>query len=119
LATATAWFEPPAAGEEMMGAVHLEQLTPLDGGVLRHDADEPVAALLGHHRQRDAGVAAGRLQDRGAGLQQALLLRGLDHGDRRAVLDRSRRVVVLELGPQADVGGRRQRRQPDERGAAE
>ena len=47
-------------------AVHLQQLAPLDRGVLRHHADQPVAALPGDHRQRDAGVAAGRLEDRGA-----------------------------------------------------
>ena len=53
------------------------------------------------------------------GLQRPVLLGRLDHRDRGAVLDRPGRVVVLELGPQPDVRGRRQVRQPHERGVAE
>ena len=50
--------------EDDLRAVHPQQLDPLGRDVLRHHADQPVAAQLGHHGQRDAGVAAGRLEDR-------------------------------------------------------
>ncbi len=87
-------------------AEHLEQLAPLDRGVLRHHAHQPVAAQLGHHRQRDAGVARGRLEDRAARRQPAVGLRRAHHGERGAVLDRTGRVAVLELGPQPDRDAR-------------
>ena len=54
-----------------LGAPHPQQLAALLGGVLRHHADDPVALELGRHRQRDAGVARGRLEDRAAGAQRA------------------------------------------------
>ena len=95
-----------------------EQLGALGGRVLGHDADQPVAALLGHHRQRDAGVARGRLEQGRTGVEQPVLLGLLDHGQRRTVLDRAGRVAVLELRPQPDLGRGREPGQPDERGAA-
>ncbi len=65
------------------------------------------AVALGrrHERERDAGVAAGRLDDRAAGRQQAAALGVLDHGDRDAVLDAAARVARLELGQQARAAG--------------
>ena len=102
-----------------LGAPHAQQLAPLLGGVLGHHADDAVALELGRHRQRDAGVAAGRLEDRAAGTQGAVLLGLLDHPQRRPVLDGAGRVAVLELGPEAYVGAGRQPRQPDQRRAAD
>ena len=96
-----------------------EQLGALGRRVLGHDADQPVAALLGDHRQRDARVARGRLQQGGAGVEQPVLLRLVDHGERRAVLDRAGRIAVLELRPEPDVGRRREPGQADERRAAD
>ena len=101
---ATAVFEPPSAGrEDDLRAVELQQLAAFDRRVLRHHADQPVALELRGHRQRDAGVAAGRLQDRGAGLEQPVALGLLDHPQRGPVLDGTGRVAVLELGPQPHV----------------
>ena len=71
LATRTASLEPPAAGRgHDLGAPHPQQLAALLRGVLGHHADQPVALEPGGHRQRDAGVAAGGLEDRAAGPQQ-------------------------------------------------
>src|SRR4051794_6922787 len=102
-----------------LGAPHAQQLTPLLRGVLRHHADQPVALELRGHGQRDAGVAAGGLEDRASGAEDAVLLGLLDHLQHRTVLDGAGRVAVLELGPEAYVGGRRQARQTDQRRAAD
>ena len=47
-----------------LGAPHLKELATLDRGVLRHHADQAIAAQLARHRQRDPGVARRRLEDR-------------------------------------------------------
>ena len=65
--------------------------------VLRHDQHHAVAADRRGHRQRDAGVARGRLDQRVAGLDLAALLGAPDHADRRPVLHRAGRVVAFEL----------------------
>ncbi len=92
----------PALGrrEDDPRAVELQQLTPFHRGVLGHHADQLIALQTGGHRQRNAGVAAGGLEDRRARRQQAVPLGLLDHPQRRPVLDRAGRVAVLELGPQ-------------------
>ena len=102
---------PRSGRRDDLGAPHAQQLAALLGGVLRHDADHAVAPHLRDHRHRDARVAARGLQDRAARRQTPVGLGSLDHGQRRAVLDGSRGVLVLELGPQPHVRGRRQRRQ--------
>ncbi len=89
-------------------AVHLQQLRPLRRHVVGHDDLELVALVRADHRQRDAGVARGRLEDRLAGADRALLLGVLDQRARDAVLDRTGRVLGLELRPQAHAGLRRQ-----------
>ncbi len=95
----------PALGgrEDDPRAVELEQLAALDRGVLRHHADHRIALEQGRHRQRDAGVATGRFENGGAGLQDSALFGVLDHPQRGPVLDGARRVAVLELGPQPHV----------------
>jgi hypothetical protein len=47
-----------------------------------------------------AGVAAGRLDDRPSGSQQAVAFGGFDHREPDAVLDRAAWVEHLELGQQ-------------------
>ncbi len=95
----------PAFGrrEDNLRAVELEQLPPFNRCVLRHHADQSVPLQPGHHRQRNAGVSAGGLQDGGARPQQPVGLGLLDHPHSRAVLDRPGRIAVLELGPQPHV----------------
>ena len=98
---------------------HGEQLLALRRGVLRENADKPVARQLGGHRQRDAGVATRRFQDRGTRSKRAVELGGTDHVQRRPVLDGAGRIPILELGPQPYRLTGRQPRQSDERGVAD
>ena len=79
-------------------------LPAFDRKVFRHHQHHAVAHHRRRHRQRDAGVAAGRLDQRVAGLDLAALLGAPDHRQRRPVLDRSRRIVALELGQQRVAG---------------
>src|SRR4051812_32285288 len=99
-------------------AVEAQEPTSLLGRVLREDARERVTLELGDERERDAGVAGGRLEQLTAGLELARRLRGFDHGQRDAVLDRAGRVLALELRVQPHRRLRRQARQLDERGVA-
>ena len=73
------------------------RLAPLDRQMLRHHQHHAVAAHRGRHRQRNAGVAAGRLDQRVARLDVSALLGLDDHRQRRAVLHRTRRIVAFEL----------------------
>ena len=106
------------AHQEQLGAEGRHGLAPLQAHVLRHDQDHAVAADGGGHRQRDAGVAAGGLHQRVARADLAAPLGGGDHRQRRAVLDRARGVVALELGQHRDPR-RRHALQPHQRGAAD
>ncbi len=83
-----------------LGAEGPQQLHLLAGDLVRHGEDASVAPAGGDHRQADAGVARGRLDDRPARLEQAGPLGRLDHGQRRAVLDAAARVEIFELGQQ-------------------
>src|SRR5204862_1570749 len=79
-----------------------EPLTLL-GCVLRHHASERIALQLRDERERDAGVAAGRLEQLAPRLELPRRFGGLDHRLRDAVLDRAGRVLSLELGVNADA----------------
>ena len=119
-ASRTAPFEPSAPGRlDDLGAVEPQQAAPLVGRVLRQHARQRVALQLRDERERDAGVAARRLEQPPAGLELARGLRRLDHRLRDAVLDRAGRVLALELRVDAHRPGREagqldERRVPDE-----
>ena len=100
-------------------AVHVEQLGALLRDVVGHHHLQRIALSPADHRQRDARVPGGGLEDRLPGTDQALLLGTLDHRPCHAVLDRAGRVVALELrvDPDAGLGGHAlqldERRVPD------
>ena len=99
-ASSTAPLEPLAALRvDDLGAVHAQQLGALGRDVVGHHDLQRVALVGADHRQRDAGVARGRLEDRLARADRALVLGVLDQRARDAVLDRAGRVARLELGP--------------------
>ena len=86
-----------------LGPVHAQQLGALPGHVVGHHHLQRIALAAADHRQRDARVAGGRLEDGVAGLDRAPLLGVLDHRLGDAVLDRAGRVVTLELRPDANA----------------
>ncbi|MNC89143.1 hypothetical protein D3C83_50430 [compost metagenome] len=79
-------------------------MAPFERQVLRHDQNHAISHQRRAHRERDSGIAAGRLDERVAGLDIAALLRPLDHGERRPVLYRARGIVAFELGEQRVAG---------------
>ena len=70
-------------------------------------------------RQRDPGVAAGRLDDRPARLELAVALGRLDHRDADPVLDRAAGVQVLELCHDLAAEALAEPAQLDQRGVAD
>ena len=95
-------------GRQVEGrAISEHQPAPLDAHALGHDQDQLVALDRGDHREADAGVAAGRLDDRAAGLELAAALGVLDHRQRDAVLDRAAGIGALGLHPHFAWSGNR------------
>ncbi len=72
--------------------------------MFRHHQYHFISHNRSRHRQRDAGVAAGRFDQGIAGLDLAARLRMLDHGQRRTVFHRPCRVIAFQLD-QYGVGG--------------
>ena len=81
----------------------------MENFLLRHlvgdDDGEPVSLLRGDEGEREARVAGGRLDDRAARLQLAVLLGLLDHRKTDAILDRATRIVAFELEEQLAAAG--------------
>ena len=90
--------------QDKLCTVSLEHIAALYAHGLGHGQDDAVAARGCDRRQPNAGVAAGGLNDRCAGLQCAARLSVVDHGDRNAVLDRTGRIEVFELGKDLCTG---------------
>ena len=89
-----------ARGQHQLGAIGAHGLGALQTQIFGHHQNHAVALDSSHHRQRNAGVAAGGFNQGIARLDVAALLRPLDHRQRRAILDRTGRVVALELAQQ-------------------
>ena len=86
------------AGHHHLGAERLEVEHLLPAHLVGDDEGEPVAALRGHQRQPEAGVAGGGLDQAAlVGAEASILLGGRDHGEPDAVLDGAARVLALEL----------------------
>ena len=74
-------------GQFDLRAQQHQHLAPLQRHGFRHHQDQLVALGRGDKGQRDAGIAAGRLDQHGlARRDDALLFQRLDHGDADAVL---------------------------------
>ena len=93
-----------ARGQDQVRAEGGQHPAPLDAHGLGHGQGQLVAARRAHEGQRDAGVAAGRLDDLDAGLEHAALLGVPDHGRADAALDRVGRVAALDLGQDGGLG---------------
>ena len=106
-------------GVDDLGAEQRGHLAPLVGDVVGHDQRDAVALAPADHRQRDAGVARGRLEDDRVLVQAAARLEVLDQVLGDAILDRAGRVEHLELGEDAHVGVRRHARDLDQRRVAD
>ncbi len=84
--------------QHQLGAEGDQDLAPLHAHRLGHGQHAVVAARGGGEGERDAGVAAGGLEDRLARLEQAPLLGVPDHRGADAALHRVGRVAALDLG---------------------
>ena len=81
-------------------AVRAQQISLLLAHLVRHGADQPVALDRRGHGETDAGVAAGRLDERPTRLEQSAALGVLEHRHADAILHRIPRVRGLDLRQQ-------------------
>ena len=88
--------------ETYLGAIGFHEVAALYAHGLRHCEDEVVALDGADEGEAYACVAAGRLDDGGAGLEDAVSLSILDHGQRDTVFDAAAGVEELHL---SDDGG--------------
>ena len=86
-----------ALGEHQLRAIGLHQLAALHAHGIRHDDDDAVAPCRCHGRKTDAGIAGGRLNNDGAGLQSASCFCVVDHGLGDPVLYGTGGVEVFQL----------------------
>src|SRR4051812_37756265 len=101
--------------EDHLGAEELEETDPLLARVAGDDDAQGVPLTARDHRERDAGVAGGRLEDRLVLGEVPRRFGCLDHALRDAVLQRAGRVLALQLGPDVDARLGAEAREPDER----
>lgn len=84
-------------GEDDLSAVSGHALAALHRQVFRHDQHHLVTTHRSGHGQGNAGVARRGFDQRVARLDAAARFGVLDHGQRRAILDRTGRVVAFEF----------------------
>ena len=83
--------------QHQFGPVGTHALPPLDALVLGHHQNEAIAHDGTGHGERDSGIPRGRFDQGIAGTDATPCRGSLDHGQRRPVLDRTRRVVAFKL----------------------
>jgi hypothetical protein len=93
-----------AGDQQQLGAIGRHGRLALGGGVVRHDQDHLVTHDRRGHGQGDTGIARGRLDQGVAWPDLPALFGAADHRQRRSVLDRTGRVVALELEQQGIAG---------------
>ena len=89
-------------GEDHLGAEEAHEPPTLHAEAVGHHRHQRIALRRANHGQADAGIAAGRLDHRLAGLQLARFLCRLDDAERQAVLDRAERIECLDLDVEVD-----------------
>jgi len=80
-----------------LGAERAQEIALLLTLLVGHRADDAVPLDRRGHREADSGVAAGRLDDGAARLEQPASLRIFDHAQADPVFDRAAGIQVLEL----------------------
>jgi len=83
--------------QDQLGPVGRHGRAALERQVVRHDQDHAVAPYGRHQRQCDPGVSAGRLDQGVTRLDLAPGLGPGDHGQGRAILDRTGRIRAFQL----------------------
>ncbi|MNF60755.1 hypothetical protein D3C84_423770 [compost metagenome] len=101
-----------------LGAHGLEVQHLLGGHLVRHHQHHPVALGPPHQGQAQAGIAGGGLDYGAAGLEPAVALGAVDHGDADAVLDGAAGVLAFELEKER-AGAGVETGNPHQRGVAD
>ena len=86
-----------------LGAEEGQHLAPLDRHRFRHHQLQPVAARRRDEGQRDAGIAGGRFDQHGVGIDHAGLLHRDHHRRADAVLHARGRVEIFKFGQNGSV----------------
>ena len=96
-----------AGRQNQLRAEHRQQRAALQRHRFGHRQNQFVTFGRRDERQRDAGVAAGRLDDDGVLFEHAALFGVLDHGHADAVLDAAERIekFALEQNGGSQAGG--------------
>ncbi len=80
-------------------AISEHQATAFDRHAFGHHEDDFVAFDSRNYREADAGIAAGRLDDRPARLERSVGFGRFDHRQSDTVLDRSTGIAALRFDP--------------------
>jgi hypothetical protein len=91
-------------GQFELGTEQFEHLAAFERHAVRHRQYQPITLGGADKGERDPGIAGGRLDQHGAGLDPAGGLGGSDHRAADAVLDRSERVEELALAQNVCLG---------------
>ena len=86
-----------AGREDQFGAQHRQQGAPFQRHGFGHRQDQLVTPRGRHERQRDAGIAAGRLDERRVRVDDCALFGIFNHGHADAVFDTAQRVEEFAL----------------------
>ena len=86
-----------AVREDNLCAVCLDQISALDAHGFRHGQNDMIALCRADCRKSDAGIAAGRLNNRCARLEHTGSLCIRNHCICNAILDASCRVEIFQL----------------------
>ena len=91
-----------AFGQHQLGAERSQHLAAFERHRFRHRQGHRIAPRRRHERQRDSGIAAGRLDQFLARLQNAALFGVPDHGGADPAFHRIGRISAFHLGEHGD-----------------